>query len=124
MQEESAMKLRVQKPTDVTEAATQASELALPCVSKSSAHHHRHNRYSGRHSTVSPVVIDSVSPNVEVKHQVDPTNAVKTGCDTQTKPVRQKDTRSKQEIVCHGCGKPGHIRPNCPERVRKVKSPI
>ena len=64
------------EPTDVTEAATLASELALPCVSKSSAHqHHRHHRCSCRHSAISSVVTDSVSPNVEVKHQVAPTNA-------------------------------------------------
>ena len=85
MQEESAMKLRVQKSTDITEAATLALELALPCVSKSSAHqHHRHHRCSCRHSAISPVVTDSVSPNVEVKHQVAPINAdnsVKTGSD-------------------------------------------
>ena len=52
---------------------------------------------------------------MQVTHQVNPTNAdnfVKTGSDTQTKPVRQKDNRSKREIICHGCGKPGHIRPN------------
>ena len=30
---------------------------------------------------------------------------------------------SKKPIVCHGCGEPGHIRPNCPNRVRIVKSP-
>ena len=27
-------------------------------------------------------------------------------------------------IICHGCNEPGHIKPNCPNRVRIVKSPI
>ena len=97
IQEENAMKLRVQKPTDVKEAVTLASELALPCVSKCSVHLYQHNRYSCCHSTINQVVADSVSPNVEVKHWVDHTNAdnsVKTVSYTQTKPVRQKDTRS------------------------------
>ena len=26
-------------------------------------------------------------------------------------------------MICHGCGTPGHIRPNCPEKVGEVKSP-
>ena len=29
----------------------------------------------------------------------------------------------RKPIVCHNCGEPGHIRPNCPNRVRSVKSP-
>ena len=26
-------------------------------------------------------------------------------------------------MICYGCGEPGHIRPNCPNRIRRVKSP-
>ena len=26
-------------------------------------------------------------------------------------------------MICHGCGQPGHIRPNCPNRVKRVSSP-
>ena len=26
-------------------------------------------------------------------------------------------------MTCFGCGEPGHIRPNCPNRVRQVRSP-
>ena len=29
----------------------------------------------------------------------------------------------RKPIICHGCNEPGHIRPNCPNRVRRVKSP-
>ena len=31
--------------------------------------------------------------------------------------------RGRKPIICHGCGEPGHIKPNCPNRVRRVKSP-
>ena len=32
------------------------------------------------------------------------------------------DRMSKKPIICHGCGEPGHIRPQCPMRVRSVRS--
>ena len=38
-----------------------------------------------------------------------------------------KDKSFKKErkpIVCYGCGEPDHIRPNCPNRIRRVKSPV
>ena len=28
----------------------------------------------------------------------------------------------KRPVTCFGCGEPGHIRPNCPNRVRRVRS--
>ena len=34
------------------------------------------------------------------------------------------DRQNRKPIVCHGCGEPGHIRPNCPNKVRRVKSPV
>ena len=37
-----------------------------------------------------------------------------------SKPDRQSGRKS---VTCHGCGELGHIRPNCPNRVRSVKSP-
>ena len=33
------------------------------------------------------------------------------------------DRHAKRSIICHNCGEPGHIRPNCPNRVRSMKSP-
>ena len=30
---------------------------------------------------------------------------------------------ARKPIKCYGCGEPGHIRPNCPHKVRRVKSP-
>ena len=33
------------------------------------------------------------------------------------------DRGNRKPVVCHNCGEPGHIRPNCPNRVRSVKSP-
>ena len=28
-----------------------------------------------------------------------------------------------KSIVCHSCGEPGHIRPNCPNCMKRVSSP-
>ena len=36
---------------------------------------------------------------------------------------RSKGDRKSKPIICHGCGEPGHIRPQCPKRVRSVRSP-
>ena len=36
--------------------------------------------------------------------------------------VHKSGVKSKS-IVCHSCGEPGHIRPNCPNRVKRVSSP-
>ena len=30
---------------------------------------------------------------------------------------------SRRTIICHNCGEPGHIRPDCPNRVRSIRSP-
>ena len=35
------------------------------------------------------------------------------------KPERQ----GKRPVTCYGCGELGHIRPNCPNKVRQVSSP-
>ena len=36
--------------------------------------------------------------------------------------AHSSNTRRKP-VVCHNCGEPGHIRPNCPNRVRSIRSP-
>ena len=35
----------------------------------------------------------------------------------------RSDRGSKKPIICHNCGEPGHIRPQCPHKVRSVRSP-
>ena len=32
-----------------------------------------------------------------------------------------QERRNRKPIVCHGCGEPGHIRPNCPNVIRRVR---
>ena len=32
------------------------------------------------------------------------------------------DRGSRRQVICHSCGEAGHIRPNCPHRIRRVKS--
>ena len=34
---------------------------------------------------------------------------------------RQDKLRERKPITCYGCGEVGHIRPNCPNKVRRVK---
>ena len=33
------------------------------------------------------------------------------------------ERQGRKPITCYGCGEPGHIRPNCPNKVRRVRSP-
>ena len=33
------------------------------------------------------------------------------------------DRGSRRPVICHNCGEPGHIRPDCPNRVRSIRSP-
>ena len=35
----------------------------------------------------------------------------------------RSDMGGRKPVICHNCGEPGHIRPNCPNRVRSVRSP-
>ena len=35
----------------------------------------------------------------------------------------RSDKGGRKPVICHNCGEPGHIRPNCPNRVRSVRSP-
>ena len=48
------------------------------------------------------------------------------GSGSGEKPFKQAKPYKKERgpIVCYGCGEPGHIRPNCPNKVRRVKSPV
>ena len=32
-----------------------------------------------------------------------------------------KDRGNRRPIICHNCGEPGHIRPNCPNVIRRVR---
>ena len=44
---------------------------------------------------------------------------------TVDKGIKQEKfvKKDRKPIVCYGCGEPGHIRPNCPNKVRRVRSP-
>ena len=35
----------------------------------------------------------------------------------------KSDRGYRKQVICHNCGEPGHIRPNCPNRIRSVRSP-
>ncbi|XP_047484209.1 uncharacterized protein LOC125035941 [Penaeus chinensis] len=37
------------------------------------------------------------------------------------RPVQKQSSPNSDDIKCHGCGKPGHIRPNCPSNPRNFK---
>ena len=34
-----------------------------------------------------------------------------------------RDRQNRKPIICHNCGEPGHIRPNCPNIIRRVRVP-
>ena len=34
-----------------------------------------------------------------------------------------RDRQNRKPIICHSCGEPGHIRPNCPNIIRSVRVP-
>ncbi|XP_047483006.1 uncharacterized protein LOC125035006 [Penaeus chinensis] len=38
-----------------------------------------------------------------------------------SRPVQKQSSPNSDDIKCHGCGKPGHIRPNCPSNPRNFK---
>ena len=37
--------------------------------------------------------------------------------------LEKVEKKERKPIVCFGCGEPGHIRPNCPHRIRRIRSP-
>ena len=34
------------------------------------------------------------------------------------------EKQNRKPVTCYGCGELGHIRPNCPNKVRRVRSPV
>ena len=52
-------------------------------------------------------------------------NNLSGGQNFQEKGIKQEKVEKKGRgpIVCFGCGEPGHIRPNCPNKIRRVRSP-
>ena len=43
--------------------------------------------------------------------------------DGRSDSPRQDRWQKRKPIICHGCGKPGHIRPQCPDSIRRMRSP-
>ena len=46
-----------------------------------------------------------------------------TGNSSSSSSRGRGDRHSRKPIICHNCGEPGHIRPQCPHKVRSVRSP-
>ena len=60
---------------------------------------------------------------------VSPTSGSNPGSGAEVKEVSssdnfrgRRDRKANKPIICHGCGEPGHIRPQCPLRIRTVRS--
>ena len=68
----------------------------------------------------------SGTPNVEPKPQEPVGGKVVNNPSHQSNDSQgggKHDRGSRKPVICHNCNEPGHIRPNCPNRVRSVRSP-
>ena len=73
---------------------------------------------STNHSRHEPVAVTSNGSSGSSSNNPSSVNPGKTN---SSKSDKVKEGR--KPIICHSCNEPGHIRPNCPNRVRRVKSP-
>ena len=73
--------------------------------------------YQNQHKR-EPVVVNSVAPLVGGSSISEDGSA----SDGASGPMEDRVLRQgRKPIICHGCNEPGHIRPNCPYKVRVVK---
>ena len=86
-----------------------------PWKQDSSYHHKRDHGYQNNGGS-SRGGVNRAPP----KEGVSNPNPSSSGHSDQIKP---KGERTRKPITCFGCGEEGHIRPNCPNKIRRVKSP-
>lgn len=82
----------------------------------SSKYHRRENEMGGGGSEG---VSSGVSPKDVVVSQI-PSVSVAGSAGSRN----VKSDKPRKPIVCYGCGEQGHIRPNCPNKIRSVRSPV
>ena len=82
---------------------------------KDSYHHHKREQ-GVVNSVVSPVGGNSGSESGS-------TSGGASGSVGSSPRNSRTEKPGRKPIKCYGCGEPGHIRPNCPHKVRRVKSP-
>ena len=85
---------------------------------RSSADGEQHGSGSGNSSTGS---VGSHGGNTRNSYSQEQTSGRQAG-GSRNRSERQ-DQGGRKPVTCFGCGEQGHIRPNCPNRVRRVKSP-
>ena len=101
-----------------------------------SSHHPRHHFKREQNGFPNKVQGDSGGPKPVVGQQGSngiPSSAPSSnnfnnlsgGQNFQEKGIKQEKVEKKGRgpIVCYCCGEPGHIRPNCPNKIRRVRSP-
>ena len=88
---------------------------------------HRYKREQGSYSN--RVQGDNSSSrswsNSQVSSNVNSSSPASSGSSNsvQNVQIEKGEMKERKPIICHGCKEPGHIRPNCPHRIRRVRSP-
>ena len=99
--------------------------------------HNQHNSHSSRrepYRSGSPNSGSTGSSNSSGGRSGSPSSGagveeVTGGCPSAEAPASSsyksgtRDRQNRKPIICHSCGEPGHIRPNCPNIVRSVRVP-
>ena len=91
--------------------------------SYSSNHHYKRENSSGsgNHSVSNTDSSSGERPSSPEQQQPQATGSQPVGSPGEKQEYSWR--RERKPIVCYGCGEPGHIKPNCPARVRSVKYP-
>ena len=89
---------------------------------KQDSNHHSH--YSGRREQGGGNSSGGGANNASPKEGVVAQNPSASGSQPSAGKNGRVEKTGRKPITCYGCGEPGHIRPNCPNRVRRVGSPV
>ena len=103
---------------------SEAAELATEFYQSQSRFRSCHYYSTGQRPQASPGGGKDGQPSTSGGEPVVNTGTSTQGAVEQSNGGNQSKSGNKfKSLVCHGCGEPGHIRPNCPQKVKRVSSP-